>query len=642
MNTSESTTTATTDQILRDISRILKANSTAQSQLAVRIDRFIRAQSTLAADQSAAAEPQPATVAPQPVSVAPQPAAAPSEPAQSIAQPPRGLPAFPQSHSSTPTSLPSRRTPGGRGSVFHRPPAGASVQPSSTTGAVGHRFPRRSIEFNTTRILAIFGSIITIIGLVFCAALALASGVITPQMMVCLAGVLSAAFIAAGVVTHARKMPDVLAPSLVIVGVMGGLVDVWIAVYGIEWLTPEVGAVLISGICALGTALAFVWKHETLAVIVTALSPIFIVPIALMVLAEGHFTVPQSMYFSASVALSALIGFAARWGHAWKNLNITATIVYVGGMILALSSVPTLFVLGSLALIILTVLAFRSEELPARDSAFTTIAITVTPVALLVLEEPLAAVIYALVASTFSTAITMIAVNSPQAHERCVSLALAMNLGGLATALVVNFYSQPFTSPLSILSGVGVAALTSVLVAVRARVPHALVVYCLIAVVITAYPHALASWFHYEDTLLPAAPVVLVATSVALAYAAVHWKSLITLNQPAPIMAGFVALVTSSACIPALFQLVHNGHMSFMLAHTVISLLWIVLGIVVLHRGVTSTGLGVIVVAFLKLIFWDLSVLGGVVQVIAFIACGSLLLLAAGLRERHQHSSPQK
>jgi len=100
---------------------------------------------------------------------------------------------------------------------------------------------------------------------------------------------------------------------------------------------------------------------------------------------------------------------------------------------------------------------------------------------------------------------------------------------------------------------------------------------------------------------------------------------------------GAATLLTASSIIPGTLLLIDKSEMSFMLGHMIISVSWIVLGILLLSRDGDlwkRLGLALALAAVAKLVFFDLSILGGVVQVLAFILSGAILLLAAFQREK--------
>ena len=104
-----------------------------------------------------------------------------------------------------------------------------------------------------------------------------------------------------------------------------------------------------------------------------------------------------------------------------------------------------------------------------------------------------------------------------------------------------------------------------------------------------------------------------------------------------PVVLGAATLLTASSIIPGTLLLIDKSEMSFMLGHMIISVSWIVLGILLLSRDGDlwkRLGLALALAAVAKLVFFDLSILGGVVQVLAFILSGAILLLAAFQREK--------
>ena len=81
--------------------------------------------------------------------------------------------------------------------------------------------------------------------------------------------------------------------------------------------------------------------------------------------------------------------------------------------------------------------------------------------------------------------------------------------------------------------------------------------------------------------------------------------------------------------------------LSFMVAHVLISVSWMLGAVYLLYRNNSKPGLLLAIIATAKLVFYDLSVLGGLVQALAFLICGMVLLVAAITREKPNKTPPQ-
>ncbi|MFC5996063.1 DUF2339 domain-containing protein [Pseudonocardia hispaniensis] len=100
--------------------------------------------------------------------------------------------------------------------------------------------------------------------------------------------------------------------------------------------------------------------------------------------------------------------------------------------------------------------------------------------------------------------------------------------------------------------------------------------------------------------------------------------------------AGLVALYGSAGLVVASALLVSPDRTGFVVGHAAISVLWTVVALVLLARGINRPGLrlaGLVLVpvAVAKLILFDLVALDGIARVAAFLGAG-LVLLAAGTR----------
>ncbi|MEV2219754.1 DUF2339 domain-containing protein [Nocardia vinacea] len=121
-----------------------------------------------------------------------------------------------------------------------------------------------------SRMLAVAGVGVTLIGVVMLLVLAAQAGFFGPVPRVVAGAVFSAALVGAGVRVFGRVGGRVGGISLAATGIAGAYLDV-VAVTAIyEWLHPVVGLAVALGVAAGGVGLAMRWQSQPLAVLVVA------------------------------------------------------------------------------------------------------------------------------------------------------------------------------------------------------------------------------------------------------------------------------------------------------------------------------------------------------------------------------------
>lgn len=138
-----------------------------------------------------------------------------------------------------------------------------------------------------SRVLAVAGVGVTLIGVMMLLVLAAQAGFFGPVPRVVAGAVFSGALVAAAVRVHGRAGGYVGAVALAATGIAGGYLDVVAVTSVYDWLHPVVGYLAAFGIAAGGVALAVQWRSQALAVLVVAgaavLSPFITTEIALLV-----------------------------------------------------------------------------------------------------------------------------------------------------------------------------------------------------------------------------------------------------------------------------------------------------------------------------------------------------------------------
>ena len=208
----------------------------------------------------------------------PQPAQPQSKPAQRQQQPQQA-----QHHPARPAQLPRHEFAPPKQQAPARPqvsrpqaprpqasrPAAPKPQPQPAAKKQEPKVPSKiqqwwEKEDLVTRLLAIIGGSITVVGLTFLALLAYASGILTPEGAVILAAVICGGLAVTSTIVHKKQPDGVSSSALLIVATLGGLADLWVAVFNLGWFGEALGSVLTVVICAGALALAYAWKKGAL------------------------------------------------------------------------------------------------------------------------------------------------------------------------------------------------------------------------------------------------------------------------------------------------------------------------------------------------------------------------------------------
>lgn len=536
-----------------------------------------------------------------------------------------------------------------------------------------------------TRLLAIIGGSITVVGLTFLALLAYASGVLSPEAAVVLAAVLCGGLALASTMIHRRQPDGVGASALLVVATLGGLADLWVSVFQLNWFGEALGSVLTVVICAAALGLAYTWKKEVLAVIITAFAPLFIVPIAagfLSMFPADQMTQREihNGYFAGSLLAAAICGFAARWGRPWFKLQITATITYMAALFMSAPFVLTTFLLGVVGFTLIAIISFVPPWATRQLHISSVLAVVVVPVLILSSHDSWGSIafisvvtLFAYVIAHFNGAIYKVdshyTANAPLPPTVATSFLFSIAAGTLPIIFVISFFRWQKLSALSRedLGGVQIMSYSTVAIAVALLLYSAAIVWglpriykaiawiSLVCSFLVVFTYAPQSWVEADNMRIPDSAIVLVtslALSVALAY---RHKYLLdsglqgiagreapgaTVNPELILMCiGGVTLVLASSAVPAVAMAISATKLSFMIAHVFISVSWMLGAVYLLYRNNSKLGLILAIIATGKLVFYDLSVLGGLVQALAFLICGMVLLIAAVTREKPNKSN---
>ncbi|OOD29579.1 membrane protein [Corynebacterium jeikeium] len=599
------------------------------------------------------------------------------------AQPPRQEPTPPQQQAPTRPQAP-RPQASRQATPQPQPQPAAKQQEPKEPNKLQQWWEKEDL---VTRLLAIIGGSITVVGLTFLALLAYASGILTPEGAVILAAVICGGLAVTSTIVHKKQPDGVSSSALLIVATLGGLADLWVAVFNLGWFGEALGSVLTVVICAGSLALAYAWKKEVLAVVVTAFAPLFILPAAASFL--SMFPADQEVqreihngYFAGSLIAAAICGFAARWGRPWFKLQTTATITYICAMLLSAPFILTTFLLGVVGFALVTIISFVPPFASRQLHLSGVVAVVIIPSVCLLSSNSWAAV--AFISLVTACAYIIARVNGgifqadfqipgtePLPPQLANAFAFIISAGTLPIVFIIRFFqwyaldSELRHSPAeasvfgygSIIVAVGLLLYTAAVVWGLPRMPKNVAWISLMCSFLAVFTYAPRSWVGAGNMRVPDSAIVLVV-SLALAVALLYRHQYLletglrgiagreipgkqSNSEVTMLVIGVVTLVLASSAIPAVAMAISTTKLSFMVAHVLISVSWMLGAVYLLYRNNSKPGLMLAIIATAKLVFYDLSVLGGLVQALAFLICGMVLLVAAITREKPNKTPPQ-
>lgn len=502
-------------------------------------------------------------------------------------------------------------------------------------------------EGAASRVLAVAGSVVTLIGVVLLLVLAAQGGYFGPVPRVVGGVLLGAALLAVAVRVRARPGGRTGALALAGTGVAVLYLDV-VAISGFyEWVPAPVGLLLAVAVAAVGAGLAELWRSQTLAVGVAAgaaLTTPFLVD-DLGLLLTGYLLV---------LTAGALTGWVR---HGWPVLlgvGLVPVTVVVGATDLATVAGDVPAVEAITGAVLLTGLGVTAALLAQHRRRTDRLAVVVVPAlsAVTLLSAPVlerwpaagVALAVAVVAAVLSQALRWLA-----APGRTVLVGVA-GVGLLqATALAAD---GPTTAVLVLGQAVAAAALAHRL---RSRavltVAGLYLVWGGLSAVNLVPPEQVSSSSSAVAgaSLLNLLTVLVLAVAVLTVAAELAWSRWWNDVRAAWVAAGCAALYGLTAAVVTAAVLV-LGDDGFVVGHTVATLGWTVLALVLLARGLRPgehaslyrvAGLVLAAAAVGKLLLFDLSTLSGVARVLAFLVTG-LLLLTAGTRYARKVAEQQE
>lgn len=507
-----------------------------------------------------------------------------------------------------------------------------------------------------SRLLAVAGAGVTLIGVVLLLVLAAQAGFFGPVARVAAGGALSGALVVVGMYVFGRTGGRVGGIALVATGIAGAYLDVvaMTTVYG--WVAPPLGLLVALVVCGSGIAIAAKWQAQALALLtvsgVALLAPVVTGGITLTLIAflmvtqiacypvqllrpwpYLHIARTVPVVFALLVAITAAV--IGESDHNYTYWLLASAVVVAGfGLSTAITAVwrtatdytaSAMLGAASLPLLLITVLFERG---PAA-----------------VIEGSFAAVMLAVAALRILPAHTRIVAVGVSVLALLQACVLATEVQTLPIALLVvamGFVavSGQVRSKIAYFVGLGFAVLGG------------------LAYLGVATPEALSSPTRAVSELgssVAVAGVIGIATLVLLGWQA-NRMTLVARGSAETfvVLGGLCGLYAMTAATVAAGVAI-GGTDGFTAGHCLATIAWMVAATALLLRGLKArtnvhvilvAGLSLTAAALTKLFLFDLATLDGLLRVAAFIAVGLLLLVAGTMyakafaeREQQQASA---
>ncbi|MFI6212073.1 DUF2339 domain-containing protein [Nocardia brasiliensis] len=498
-----------------------------------------------------------------------------------------------------------------------------------------------------SKLLAVAGVGVTLIGVVMLLVLAAQAGFFGPVPRVVAGAAFSAVLVAAGMRVFDRPGGRVGGIALAATGIAGAYLDV-VAVTAIyHWLHPVLGFAVALGVAAIGVALAMRWQSQPLAVLVVlgaaVLSPVLtteLVLLAFLIVLQLACLPVQLLrdwpYLHVVRTLpAALATFVAVAGALLDTSDDRLRLLVAAVAVAAVGLAGTILVVrrrpaditASLALAIATVPLLTAPGMYKFDRPVATlIAAVCATVLLLVAATALVPRIVALVQIPGHTATVAAVAGSIALLEVCVAVTDARTLPIAWFLVALGFLGVAGQRRSGVAAGLGAA-----FAALGA-----------LAFLNIASPEILAAQHRSEQRLSFATALAAVLLMAVVAVGVWCARTVPALRNSAElqwIVAGIAGLyaVTAAAVSIAVATGADDG---FVIGHSAATILWMAGATASLFYGLRNlgkasavaklalgSGLLVTVAALAKLFLFDLATLDGLVRVAAFLVVGVLLLV---------------
>ena len=488
-----------------------------------------------------------------------------------------------------------------------------------------------------SRVLGVVGAVVTLIGVALLLAIAIAAGVFGPLPRVVTGALLSAGLLGAGTVVRRRSPETAGGEALAATGLAAAYLTLLAATALYDFVPGSLGLVLAAVLAVGAFALARAWDSELLAVLAAA-------PPALLAPAVTGFGSLATISFVALL----LVGSAfAHIGREWPWLYLGRTLPAVGVLLVGVGAqearpLPTLTVAGSAALgMVAAGTVERSRRLAHLPSAAALAASAPLLFGTLLLGDGRAVVAASLAALLLAVGALTAAMTGRSGLSR--SLWVAPTATG-TLLLVIACAGLPGPTQTGIALAGAAAAYWLVAGWRRSRALTALGALLAGISTLTFAETVLATTSALDLSILarPSAIVHGLALTALAGLAVVTIAAVRggrrepTLTRIAALWA-FVAGTTSVVATGTwLGSLVDESRVGFYGGHAVATALWTALAAVLItvvaprsrdRALMVRVGLGLIAVAVAKLFLFDLSALGGLFRVVAFVVTGVIVLV---------------
>lgn len=551
-----------------------------------------------------------------------------------------------------PPYLPPHPVPtGAAGGYAARP---GTVPPPGSRQQAPARTPWWQRDGVISRILAVAGVAVTLIGVVMLLVLAAQAGLFGPVPRVVAGAVFSAGLVAAGFRVYKRPGGRVGGIALATTGVAGAYLDV-VAVTSIyHWLHPVPGLAAAAAVAAVGVGLAVQWQSQPFAVLVVAGAGVF------------SAFITTDLVLLAFLIVLQLACVPVQTGRDWPLLHIARTLPAVLATLssIAAAAVATpardqLYLLLAAAAAVAVVgvagTVFVVRHRPTDIMATLTFAAAAAPLLTVVaLFERRTAVLIAAVYAVVLLAVAVSTVlpgvrNKVRIPGHTATAAAVTGAFALleACVAVTDGATLPIALFLVALGFLGVAG--QLRSTVGAALGAAFTTLGGLAFLATASPETLALQRLAEQEL---GTTTAIAAVTGLAVIAVGWWALPRVPACSAGVTGesllwvaasavMLYLVTAAAVAIGTTSGADDG---FVIGHSIATIMWMAGATGALLYGLRNLaaeaavakvalgpGLLVTAAALAKLFLFDLATLDGLIRVAAFLAVG-ILLLVVGTR----------
>ncbi|GAA5102908.1 DUF2339 domain-containing protein [Nocardia iowensis] len=500
-----------------------------------------------------------------------------------------------------------------------------------------------------SRLLAVAGVAVTLIGVVMLLVLAAQAGFFGPVPRVVAGALFSAGLVAAGMRVVGRTGGRVGGIALAATGIAGAYLDVVAVTTIYHWLLPAIGFAVALGVAAIGVALAMRWQSQPFAVLVVVgaavLSPVLTTELALL----------------AFLIVLQLAFLPVQLVRDWPYLHVVRTLPAVLASFLFVASAilggfsaderPLLLIAAAAVAVVglagtVSVVRRRPTDVTASLMfALATVPMLAAP-GMYSTDRPIAA----LIAGIFATVLLAVAGTALVPKVAAVTklpghtAVVAAVAGSIALLEVCVSVTDPRTLPtawfLVALAFLGLAGQRRS--GVTAGIGATFAVLGVFAFLTVAGPEVLASQQRSEANLGVATVLGAVLALAVVAVAVWCARQLPGLRNTAELqwIAASIAGLYSVTAATVSIGVATGAADGFLTGHSAATILWMTAATAALFYGLRNlgkatavaklalgSGLLVTAAALAKLFLFDLATLDGLVRVAAFLAVGVLLLI---------------